>query len=92
MHLSFALILVAALANGTPVQHLNPGMAPETRPTFKEAPKDPNSLKLYNNKGEIVAQCEKKDNKFGNCKLESGVSLDDLMNAWVHAYQDVQQR
>ena len=24
-------------------------------------------------------------------KLEPGVTLDDLMNAWVHAYQDLQK-
>ena len=92
MPLSFALILLATVANGTPVQHVNPNVPPAIQPVFREAPKDPNTLKLYDTMGEIVARCEKKENKFGNCKLEPGVTLDDLMNAWVHAYQDVQQR
>jgi hypothetical protein len=26
-----------------------------------------------------------------DCKMESGVTLDDLMNAWVHAYLQVQK-
>jgi hypothetical protein len=48
----------------------------------------PNGLKLYNENGERVAQCEKKGDTFTNCKMDSGMTLDDLMNAWVHALEE----
>jgi hypothetical protein len=64
---------------------------PALEPVFKDVPKSPNGLTLYNAKGEVVARCERKDDAFGNCKMEPGYSLDDLMNAWVHAYQDMQK-
>ena len=38
----------------------------------------------------MVARCQKKDDAFGNCKMEPGFSLDDLMNAWVHAYKEME--
>lgn len=56
-----------------------------------ESPKGPNGLTLYNAKGEIVAKCGKNGDAFVECKMELGVTLDDLMNAWVHAYLDVQK-
>ena len=60
-------------------------------PAFVDAPMDPNGLTLYNEKGEVVARCEKKGDAFHDCKMESGVTLDDLMNACVHAYLEVQK-
>ena len=62
-----------------------------THPAFVDVPKSPNGLTLYNQKGEVVARCGKKDDAFHDCKMESGVTLDDLMNAWVHAYLEVQK-
>ena len=62
-----------------------------TRPAIFQAPKGPNSLTLYNSKGERVAQCDKRDDNFANCKMDQGVTFDDVMNAWVHALQDMQK-
>jgi hypothetical protein len=39
----------------------------------------------------VVARCGKKDDAFSDCKMEPGVTLDEVMNAWVHAYQDMQK-
>ena len=85
------LLLFASTTNLSSVQVENGKHASVTHPVFAEAPKVPNGLTLYNEKGEVVARCEKKDDTFRDCKIESGVTLDDLMNAWVHAYLDVQK-
>ena len=89
----FALGLMALTANLPSVQVLQPINASATHPVFLNVPrnKDDSSLTLYNTKGEIVARCDKKDDSFTNCKMEPGVTLDDLMNAWVNAYMDVQK-
>lgn len=87
----FAFILLASATGGSAVQHIQPLANPVTKPMFLEVPKGPNGLTLYNSKGEIVAKCGKKDDSFAGCKMEDGVTLDDLMNAWVHAYQDIQK-
>jgi hypothetical protein len=91
MNYSLGFILLAAIANAADIQpaHLDPMNI--TRPALVEMPKVPNSLTLYNAKGELVAKCERRDDVFGDCKTEPGVSLDDLMNAWVHAYLDAQR-
>lgn len=86
-----AFILLAAVSTGTVVENAKTIATPLLQPTFKEIPKGPNGLTLYNAKGEVVARCEKKDDTFGNCKMEPGYTLDDLMNAWVHAYQEMQK-
>lgn len=76
---------------GTATGYLKPLASPALQPAFKEVPRGPDGLTLYNEKGEVVARCDRTDDKFGNCKMEPGYSLDDLMNAWVHAYQDLQK-
>jgi hypothetical protein len=73
------------------VHKTNGANPPNTYPVLVEGPKSPNGLTLYNEKGEVVARCGKKDETFHDCKMESGVTLDDLMNAWVHAYLEVQK-
>jgi hypothetical protein len=86
-----ACVVLASLASGSAVQtakNINP---PQADPVFREVPKPPEGLTLYNAKGEVVARCGRKDDVFANCKMEPGVTLDDLMNAWVHAYQDTQK-
>ena len=65
--------------------------SPTTHPIFVDAPKSENGLTLYNEKGEVVARCRKKNGSLSDCKMEAGVTLDDLMNAWAHAYLDVQK-
>ena len=87
-----AFILLAAVSTGPAVENANT-LAPAAlmQPVFKDVPQTPNGLSLYNAKGEVVARCERKDDKFGNCKVEAGYTLDDLMNAWVHAYHDMQK-
>jgi hypothetical protein len=86
-----AFILLAAVSTGTAVENAKSMPTAALEPSFKDVPKTPNGLTLYNAKGEVVARCERKDNAFGNCKLEPGYSLDDLMNAWVNAYQEMQK-
>ncbi len=91
MNTLFAFILLASATGGSAVHNIQPLANPVTKPVFLEVPKGPNGLTLYNSKGEIVAKCGKKDDSFAGCKMEDGVTLDDLMNAWVHAYQDMQK-
>lgn len=86
-----AIILLAAVSAAPSVETTKPYTNPVTKPALVEMPKNPNGLTLYNANGEVVARCDKKDKDegFGNCKMEPGYSLDDLMNAWVHAYEDL---
>jgi hypothetical protein len=87
----FAFILLASTASGSAIHTAKAVATPETQPVFLDVPKGPNGLTLYNSKGEVVAQCGKKDDAFSDCKMEPGVTLDDLMNAWVNAYQVMQK-
>ncbi len=84
-----AFILLAALSSAPAGDNAKPLSTPVIHPALVETPKGPDSLSLYNAKGEVVARCDKKDEAFGNCKIEPGYNLDDLMNAWVHAYEDL---
>jgi hypothetical protein len=85
-----AFIVLASVTNVSPVPPVK-GVGPITQPVFLTVPKPPEGLTLYDTNGEVVARCGKKDDSFANCKMEPGVTLDDLMNAWVHAYQDTQK-
>jgi hypothetical protein len=88
---AIASFLLAFPTNLTAVQTTQAANSSSTQPVFVDAPKGPNGLTLYNEKGEVVARCAKKDGSFHDCKVEPGVTLDDLMNAWVHAYLEVQK-
>ena len=88
--LSFCLL--ASAANASSVQSTQAANRPVTHPSFIETPKRPDDLRLYNQKGELVARCKRKGETFQDCKMESGVTLDEVMNAWVHAYMDVLQK
>ena len=90
MHTLVAVCLLATTANGPLVHTVNFTEPPATQPALAKIPKGPNGLTLYNEKGERVAQCDKKGDAFSNCKVESGFTFDDVMNAWVHALQDMQ--
>jgi len=83
------LLLLASIANAPETQRTS--VDTTTRLPLVDAPKRPKGLTLYNAKGDIVAKCGRKNDVFGDCKMEPGVTLDDLMNAWVHAYLDVQK-
>ncbi len=85
-----ALALLAAAGNLPPIQAAHPVKA-DTQPVLVKLPKAPGGLTLYNANGEVVARCDGKADTFSNCKMEPGVTFDDVMNAWVHAYQDLQQ-
>lgn len=85
-----AIWLLASAANLPSAQHTKAATSSVTHPVFIDTPRNPNGLTLYNEKGELVARCERKDDTFHDCKLEPGVTLDGLMNAWVHAYLEVQ--
>lgn len=84
-------VLLASTANLPSGLNTKAADSSITHPAFVSVPKGPNGLTLYNEKGEVVARCGKKGDTFQDCKMESGVNLDDLMNAWVHAYLDVQK-
>jgi len=86
-----AVVILASLTNGSAVQIAQTVNPPKSEPAFLAVPKPPEGLTLYNPQGEIVARCGRKEDSFANCKMEPGVTLDDLMNAWVHAYQDAQK-
>ena len=86
-----AIGLLAAATNLPPWQNTQAANLPIARPVFADPSNNPNGITLYNEKGEIVARRARKDEIFQDCKTEPGVSLDDLMNAWVHAYLDVQK-
>ncbi len=90
MHTLVAICLLAATANGPAVHTINLEEPPVTHPALVNIPKGPQSLTLYDAKGERVAECGKKDDAFSNCKVEPGFTFDDVMNAWVHAFQDTQ--
>jgi hypothetical protein len=85
VHTFFAISLLVAMANYPAVRPVNLTDPPDTYPPLAQPPKSPNRLTLYNAQGQRVAQCEKKDDAFGNCKIDAGMTLDDVMNAWVHA-------
>lgn len=86
-----ALLLFTSAASLPFVHNTEAANSSPIHPVFADMPNNPNGLTLYNEKGEVVARCEKKDDAFSGCKMEPNVSLDDLMNAWVHAYLDVQK-
>ena len=90
MHTLVAIWLLAATASGPVVHAINLEQPPVTQPALVKIPKGPNSLTLYNEKGERVAKCDKKGDAFSNCKVEPGFTFDDVMNAWVHAFEDMQ--
>ncbi len=86
-----AFFLLASATNLPSVQNTKAADSSVTHPVFANTTNGTNGLTLYNEKGEVVARCGKKDETFRECKMEAGVTLDDLMNAWVHAYLDVQK-
>ncbi len=92
MHTVLAICLLAATSNGPAVHAISFAEPPVTQPAIVPAPKSPDRLTLFNSDGDRVAQCEKKDGKLTNCKMEPGMTFDDVMNAWAHAYEDVQTR
>jgi len=85
------LVVFASLTSGSAVETAKAVNPPKADPVFLTVPKPPEGLTLYNAKGEVVARCGRKDGSFSNCKMEPDVTLDDLMNAWAHAYQDLQK-
>jgi hypothetical protein len=89
----FAIALVAAQASVLAAANASVPLAKPLRtvaaePVFLKLPPDGGGLTLYDAKGQIVARCERKGDSLANCKIEAGVTLDDVMNAWVRAYQD----
>lgn len=91
MHTFVTICLLAATANLPTVHLVNVTDPPASHPTLVQPPNGPNSLTLYNAQGERVAQCEKKGDVFTHCKMEAGMTFDDVMNAWVHAFEDMQK-
>lgn len=91
MHTFVAICLLAVTANVPAVHLVNVTDPPATHPTLVQPPKGPDSLTLYNAQGERVAECQKKGDIFAKCKIVRGKTFDDVMNAWVHAFEDMQK-
>lgn len=87
----FALMVLASTTSVSPIQTEKAVVAPAAQPVFLEVPKQASGLTLYDSKGEVVARCGKKDDDFSDCKMEPGVTLDEVMNAWIHAYKEIQK-
>ena len=86
-----ASVLLSVVIDLPAIQTTKAAESSTTHPIFVDVPKTSNGLTLYNEKGEVVARCVKNNDAYNDCRLEPGVTLDDLMNAWVHAYLDVQK-
>jgi hypothetical protein len=67
------------LAINNPAAHPANVTDPPAHPTLVQPPRNPNSLTLYNTQGQRVAQCEKKGDVFGNCKIDAGMTFDDVI-------------
>jgi hypothetical protein len=91
MNSLFAFIVLASIHNTSLLQTTKTVEPSIVQPVIVDAPKPLDGLTLYNVQGEMVARCGKKDDSFSNCKMEPGYTLDDLMNAWVHAYQEMEK-
>jgi hypothetical protein len=91
MNSLLAFIVLASIPKGSVVQAPKVVVPSLAQPAIVEASKPPDGLTLYDAKGEVIARCGKKNDSFSNCKMEPGVSLDDLMNAWAHAYQEMEK-
>lgn len=60
-------------------------------PTFAAAYPTTKALYLYNRDGYRVAFCNEIDEttkRMSGCKTVDGYDFDDVMNAWMRAYQD----
>ena len=60
VHTLVAICLLAATANGPSVHTINLAEPPVTQPALVKIPKGPNSLTLYNEKGESVARARRR--------------------------------
>ena len=54
-----AFVLLASVSAGTSIGYLKPLASPMAAPMFKTVPPSPNGLTLYDEKGDVVARCEK---------------------------------
>jgi len=91
MNSLLAFIVLASIPTGSVIQAPKAVVPSIVQPAIVEAPKPPDGLNLYNANGEVIARCGKKNDSFSNCKMEPGVNLDDLMNAWAHAFQEMEK-
>lgn len=91
MNSLLAFIVLASIPNGLVVQAPKAIVPSLVQPAFVEVSKPSDRLTLYDAKGEVIARCGKKNDSFSNCKMEPGVNLDDLMNAWAHAFQEMEK-
>jgi hypothetical protein len=88
----FALALLAvSSASPSAIRIAQPTSSPASQPVFLEIPKGAQGLTLYNNQGGVVVRCDRSGDSFNHCQMEPGVTLDDVMNAWAHAYQQIEK-
>ena len=60
------------------------------QPSFAAAVPNAHDLILYDQDGDRVAYCEREPvtAKLENCHVAPGSTFDDVMNAWLRAYED----
>lgn len=84
-----ALVFISALLGTVPmiavVSHKH--TAP-TVPEFFQPARNPDALALYDQAGNQIAYCESHEGHLGKCEIEDTYTLDDVMNAWLKAYED----
>lgn len=85
-----ALVFLAVLFGSIPliavVSHKH---AAPTPAKFFDVERPAHSLALYDKDGNVVAYCSTANGSLvGQCAIEDGYNLNDVMNAWLYAYED----
>lgn len=59
-------------------------------PSFAAAVPSANALILYDREGSRVAYCDREPKRslLQGCHVEAGFTFDDVMNAWLRAYEE----
>ena len=87
-----ALMFLATLLGSIPLMAVVTHQRDKVRsePNFAAAVPNTDSLILYASDGSRVAFCERDPGsaRLTQCKVEPGMTFDDVMNAWLRAYED----
>lgn len=87
-----AMVFLATLLGSIPVMAVvtHQRDKQESHPNFATAVPTIHSLILYDVDGARIAFCNRNEstNKLTGCQMEPDATLDEVMNAWLMAYQD----
>ena len=86
--LVFASVLLGSVPLIAVVTHRQIGS--NGAPSFAAAVPMASALILYDVEGSRVAYCDREPKKslLQGCHVQAGFTLDDVMNAWLRAYED----